>query len=287
MSNKFIWEKNQIIVKKTDNTKTAKPFRKQLVIKIQDNQKDRTITAIASTGDVDRADDTLNMRNWVLTGFLKNPAFLYAHNVDKQAVPIGIITSLKIVNDQMWIEIYFPKIEELTSYFDTPELIHDHAKFVDLIYNAYKCKLIKAISVGFNGKWKPRDESRPYGGRAFSEQTLLEISGVPIGCNEDALAKIGAIPETLKQYFNGGDYVEIKAGARLSKESKTALAAIHKEMAEIHKIYIDGMKGCHKRLSEFIEPPCADEGEGNGEGQEDAKSFGSLLDNINLTLNKE
>jgi hypothetical protein len=271
---------------------------KQLTTKIVSGNDPRTITMIASTGTTDRAGDDLAMDNWILTDFLKNPVFLYCHNLCEQKAPIGIIKSIRIVNNEMWIMVYFPKIEELTSYFDTPELIHDHAKFVDFIYNSYKNGLMKGVSVGFTGKWTPKDSSDIWGGgRAFTEQTLIEISAAPVPCNPDALAQVPkSFLEDITRGGNNMNTPEKKSGRKYSAESIAEMKAIYNEMNEAHckykedcDLYHKKITAAHKKFAQLTEPneitgddPDKDKSnEGKG-----LTTFDSLLNNI-LEIIKE
>lgn len=250
-------------------------FYKLLSAEMQ-NVGEREILAIASTDAIDRSKDTLNQENWILTDFLKNPVFLYAHNYHEDMPPIGVIRSIQATGGKLWVKIYFPRIEELTSYFDIPELIHEHAKFIDFIYNSYRSGLMKALSVGFRGKWKFRNEQNWDDGKIFSEQYLIEISGVPIGDNQDALA----VPKEYKKFLTGGSGMEIKRGARFSRETREEINAIYKELGEHHAEITKRCKAmdeCHKKLAAMCTQEEPENDNGNDEGQEGGKSL-DLLD---------
>lgn len=291
--NKFFWNHDDVefVSKKGDkmnlqkqNLITDNKITKLIPIEIKiDAQKDdRTILMIASTADEDRQKDTLNMQAWDFSDFMKNPVFLHAHNIDEQLPPIGIVKSIQVLNNKLFIKVYFPRIEELTSYIDNPDLIHDHAKFVDFIYNAYKTGLVRGVSVGFNGEYEYKDQSDLWGGgRNFKSQYLIEISCAPIPCNQNALS---VLDKAYHKYLDGGKNMQTKSGKRISKKTKEILDAYNTKISEIHsgfekacKEFHKTLKGCHDQFMKELSDEDQNENQEEIEDEEKEKSSKALL----------
>jgi hypothetical protein len=159
-----------------DNVIVAKAFDCEEIKQIGD-EDNRTLQFTISTPDVDRDGDTIAIDGWRLTDYEKNPVVLWAHDI---RVP-PIATSQKT-----WIE--GNKLKSIAAFLPQDLAQHDHVKFADMIFQMYKHKIMRAVSVGFRpikyaenqerGGWYPID---------FLEQELLEYSGVPVPSNPNAL----------------------------------------------------------------------------------------------------
>ena len=150
------------------------------VLQVEATQQDdgRVIRFIASTGSVDRDNDTLNPSGWELTRFnATHGPFLWAHNRDVALPPIGRARRAFVDGGALKIDIEFLP-EDLAD--------HDHVRFANLVYQLYKTGFLHDVSVGFapieqeiasdRQGWQPID---------FKKQELLELSAVPIGANKD------------------------------------------------------------------------------------------------------
>jgi HK97 family phage prohead protease len=173
-------DNKEINFKDNEEDKRVEKIIKQLdnVIVKDFNDEERSFTGIASTETIDRDGDIIRANGWKLGNFKKNPVFMWAH--DYRQPPIGKITDINIDNDKLRYKVTFP---EKGTYV-----------FADTIYDLYKQGFIRAVSVGFNPiKWQDREADNEKGGismrgREFTSQELLEISGVPIPSNYQALA---------------------------------------------------------------------------------------------------
>lgn len=142
------------------------------------NDDDRTLTAWASTDDVDRDGESLAADGWELKQFKKNPVLMAAH--DYRKFPIGKV---------IWIK---------PDPSDKPKGLKFKAQFAETdegldAWYLYRNGYMNAFSVGFapleepifdekaDGKKKPR--------RIYPKNELLEISCVPVPANAMALVE--------------------------------------------------------------------------------------------------
>lgn len=147
------------------------------------NENDRSFSAVASTGEVDRDGDILEPKGWKLKNFRKNPVIMFAH--DYRAIPIAKATEVKIEDGQLKFR---PKFRE--------------SEFADEVFQAYKGGFMRAFSVGFiplkrqdieedgEDDEKGGEILRRRGSR-FTSQELLEISAVPVPALPSALMERG------------------------------------------------------------------------------------------------
>ncbi len=155
------------------------------------DEKDRVLRFIGSDETPDRDDDIIEVAGWDVSDYMKNPVFLWAHEYEKPPIGKAVQINKDLTNGRLVFDIKFPTLEELSSDVGSPS---EHAKFIDTIYNLYRGGYLSATSVGFHGiKFKPRDDgemnSNPewQRGRRYMEQSLLELSAVPVPSNPNAL----------------------------------------------------------------------------------------------------
>ena len=136
----------------------------------------RVLRFVASTETPDRAGDIINKNGWVLDNFQKNPVFLWAHN--SQEPPVGVSINETVTERGLEMDIYFT---------DVTEKARD-------IFKLYETGVLKAVSVGFRPleiKQLTDAEKLELGlgpfGAFFDKAELLELSGVSVPCNPDAL----------------------------------------------------------------------------------------------------
>lgn len=146
-----------------------------MLIKVVDTEvkevSDRVLEFVGSTEKQDRDGEVIKAEGWDLKNYKKNPVFMWAH--DYRQPPVG-------KTNRVWVDegsLKF-KVE-----FAPPETY----EFADTIYKLYKGGFLKATSVGFVPKeWSDgEDEKAPR--RTYNKQELLELSGVPVPSNPDAL----------------------------------------------------------------------------------------------------
>ena len=138
----------------------------------------RTIEFVASTESEDRHGDIIRVAGWKLDNYLKNPVFLWAHRASDP--PIGKTLSVKIEANPAAL-VHLVEFADRATY-----------PFADTIYRLYKGKFINATSVGFMPLETPKrryGEDEEFLGYDFTSQELLELSGVPVPANQDALAR--------------------------------------------------------------------------------------------------
>lgn len=128
------------------------------------NKEERTITAYVSTGDKDRVGETIPPDEWKLDNYKNNPVILWAH--DYHNPPVG--KALWTKTDQIGLlqKIQFAK-----------------TAFAQDIFDLYEGGFLNAFSVGFRCKRDESDES------ILTQCELLEVSCVPVPCNQHALAE--------------------------------------------------------------------------------------------------
>lgn len=147
--------------------------------------KDRTVTFIASTNDIDRHTTRLNQDNWRLDNFKANPIIGYQHNVYgdemcQKATPDDIIgkgKNIRVEDGQLLIDIEFK-----------PE---GRSELADKVAEDVRDGYLNAVSVGFvpvgSGRMVEEEDGREV--YHFSGQELLELSVVNIPSNASALKK--------------------------------------------------------------------------------------------------
>jgi hypothetical protein len=145
---------------------------------------------IASDESVDSYGDIIRQKGWDLKRFKSNPVFPWMHNYD--VPPPGTVPSIKV--DMELLALVNSVL------FDTAD------PFAQLLAGKYDRGVLRAESVAFRTKeYKLLDEEDDswFPAIEFLEQELLEISGVTIPANPNALqiaafgtGKFFSIPET-------------------------------------------------------------------------------------------
>jgi len=132
---------------------------------------ERQYEFIASTSDIDRDGEVIDVKGWDLKNFKKNPVIMYAH--DYRTLPIGKALRVWISEGKLKNTIEFP-----------PEGTYE---FADIVERLVDTGYLKTESVGFiPGEWvDAEDDKLPR--RKFTKQELLEISIVPVPSNPEAL----------------------------------------------------------------------------------------------------
>lgn len=116
---------------------------------------------LASTDAIDRAGEVIDQKGWMLENFLKNPVILFGH--DYWSFPIGKATSAVVEAQGLIIEGEFAPTEG-----------GQEAKIL------FEGGFLSAVSVGFI----PHERNA----NIITKAELLELSFVPVPCNQEALA---------------------------------------------------------------------------------------------------
>ena len=73
----------------------------------------RVLRFVASTNDVDRDGDIIDVDGWNLNEWNKNPVIMWAHDYSLPPIAKGIRAERDIRNNQLIIDARFPTISEL------------------------------------------------------------------------------------------------------------------------------------------------------------------------------
>ncbi len=145
------------------------------VVKGVDLEK-RTMSMVGTSEAKDRDNDIIMLSGWDLKNYKKNPVFLWAHNY--HAVPLAKTTRI--------IKTEEPKQLIHTIKYPTLGL----NPFADMILGLYNEKIMNASSVGFIPRKSERlekEKDERWAGTRFLKQEMLELSGVPVPSNPEAL----------------------------------------------------------------------------------------------------
>lgn len=145
----------------------------------------------ASTADMDRDGEVIDVSGWDLKNFKKNPVIMFAHSYS--TLPIGKATKIGVKDGKLVDVVEFP-----------PEGTYE---FADTVARLVDAGYLKTQSVGFipkkweDGDWTDEDGKSNKPRRTYTKQELLEISIVPVPSNPNAL--MNAVKEgiiTTKQF---------------------------------------------------------------------------------------
>jgi HK97 family phage prohead protease len=127
---------------------------------------DRQIRVVASDRTIDRVKDIMVPEGCILDGYKTNPIFLFNHN---PAEPVGNAT----------VAVQNGRVEALVNF--APKGVSTKA---DEICALYKAGVLRAVSVGFEPiEYEPTDD----GGKRYTKWALMELSGVSVPANPNAL----------------------------------------------------------------------------------------------------
>jgi hypothetical protein len=231
---------------------------------------ERTVRFTISKEVVDRDGDILRASGVDFTNYLKNPVFLGFHN--SRDFPLGKVVKFWVEGDSVKADVYFPKIEELSSDINN---VSEKARLIDFCYCCYKTGMLNAVSVGFIPlEWIETDN-----GYDILKWELLEFSAVAVPANQDAIA------EAVKSF--GDDFAksfitEEKSGRKISAQTRAILDKIKACGDELEKCQ-ETLKGCgealRKALAELDDPEEEPE-----EDPEEEKQYVELPDSIEIEL---
>ena len=182
-----------------------KNFLRAFVSRAEDGdngQPGDPIRFTASTAGIKRDGLDLDMQDWLLDNYRKNPVFLWAHDYWGKYLPLGRVKA-EVEGDRLMAEVVFDQND-------------DFAKAVE---RKYRDGFLHTVSVGWN--FVEVDKKR--------KMELLDISGVPVPGDPDALMERQY--EALKRMFEGGDSKEDDAATR--GEQEPVWEKVAAEMVEI------------------------------------------------------
>lgn len=156
----------------------------EMVVDKASSKEDGVLEFIASTNTVDRQGDIVE-QNWELRAFRQNPVFLWGH--DKGGLPIG-----KVI--KIWTEKKKGADSTKETRIQVKFVPGDIFPFAQQVRELYEAGYLKAVSIGFRPLERAQvsDEQRealgmgPWGER-FTKSELLEVSGVTVPANPEAV----------------------------------------------------------------------------------------------------
>ena len=202
---------------------------------------ERTVRFTISKEVTDRDGDILRANGVDFGNYMKNPVFLGFHN--SRDFPLGKVVKFWVEGDSVKADVYFPKLEELSSDMNN---VSEKARLIDFCFHCYKTGMLNAVSVGFI----PLEWVETENGFDILKWELLEFSAVAVPANQDAIA------EAVKSF--GDDFAKgliskpmEKAGKRVSAETREILNRIKACGDEIEKCQ-KSIKACSDNLRKAL-----------------------------------
>ncbi len=129
----------------------------------------KVFTFRATTEAIDRQNEIVTADGWHTENFLKNPVFLWAH--DYRSLPIGKVVRLTQDEEGLLADVIFDQEDDLARQVESK----------------YERGFLSAVSVGF----QPLEMDFGKNGEPLkhTQKDLLELSGVPVPANADALVQ--------------------------------------------------------------------------------------------------
>jgi hypothetical protein len=236
--------------------------RKALTVKVIKgiSSDPRVLRFVASTEDIDRDGDVIDVAGWNLEEWNKNSVIMWSHDYSLPPIAKGVRAEKDIRNKQLLIDARFPTLAELAPDGNPSE----HAKFIETIYQLYANDILHAVSVGCS--YDKIDEHKELDSR-YSEcryhvlqETLMELSCCSIGANPSALRAASATPgiekSVLDMVVKSMGIEEVIEPAKPEVKNKVAIVAETKIGARLSAAtlaQIDELEGCKKELDEAFE----------------------------------
>ena len=188
---------------------------------------ERTVRFTISKEVTDRDGDILRANGVDFGNYMKNPVFLGFHN--SRDFPLGKVVKFWVEGDSVKADVYFPKLEELSSDMNN---VSEKARLIDFCFHCYKTGMLNAVSVGFI----PLEWTESETGFDILKWELLEFSAVAVPANQDAIAEAVKSfgDEFAKGFVSKMESVK-KDGRRISASTRKVLDAIKSCGDEIEK----------------------------------------------------
>ena len=202
---------------------------------------ERTVRFTISKEVTDRDGDILRANGVDFGNYMKNPVFLGFHN--SRDFPLGKVVKFWVEGDSVKADVYFPKLEELSSDMNN---VSEKARLIDFCFHCYKTGMLNAVSVGFI----PLEWVETENGFDILKWELLEFSAVAVPANQDAIAE--AVKSFGDEFAKGlvSKPME-KAGRRVSAETREILNRIKACGDEIEKCQ-KSIKACSDNLRKAL-----------------------------------
>ena len=202
---------------------------------------ERTVRFTISKEVTDRDGDILRANGVDFGNYMKNPVFLGFHN--SRDFPLGKVVKFWVEGDSVKADVYFPKLEELSSDMNN---VSEKARLIDFCFHCYKTGMLNAVSVGFI----PIEWVEIENGFDILKWELLEFSAVAVPANQDAIAE--AVKSFGDEFAKGlvSKPME-KAGKRVSAETREILNRIKACGDEIEKCQ-KSIKACSDNLRKAL-----------------------------------
>lgn len=262
----------------------GKNSRKDLSVKTEDIGE-RTVRFTISKEVTDRDGDILRADGVDFSNYMKNPVFLGFHN--SKDFPLGKVINFWVEGKSVKADVYFPKLEELSSDMNN---VSEKARLIDFCFHCYKTGMLNAVSVGYI----PLEWTETKDGYDITKWELLEFSAVAVPANQDAIAeavKSFGLDESVVKDFLTTE----KSGKRISAATKEILSKIKACGDEIEKCR-GTLKNIVKEMNELLSQ-LDDAAEGLADGSaekpeekpEDGKTFdlGNIRNEIDIENIKE
>jgi len=165
-------------------------------------QADWDVEVVCSNATVDRSDEVIEQEGWQLAAFKANPVFLAAHQhklADGRSAVIGSFQSIGLeagaAGQQLVGKVKFADTELGREY-----------------KSLYRDGHMRAVSVGFRSLEGVAKASGSKAAKKYhhTKSELVEVSAVAVGCNPDALSRLG-IDEQIHITDVGALTVELEA----------------------------------------------------------------------------
>jgi hypothetical protein len=155
-----------------------------------DPQDDRRLTFIVATADVNRNRWQLNPAGWKLENYQRNPVFLWAHDdgtgfrdSGSHGLPFGKA-------EKVWVEGNLLKIAVV--WVNEGDITGEAGELCESVLRLYRGRYLNAVSAG----WIPLKyefvETQDDFTIMCAQQELVEVSGVPVPAEPNALRQAAA-----------------------------------------------------------------------------------------------
>ena len=218
----------------------GKNSRKDLSVQTEDIGE-RTVRFTISKEVTDRDGDILRADGVDFKNYMKNPVFLGFHN--SRDFPLGKVINFWVEGKSVKADVYFPKLEELSSDINN---VSEKARLIDFCFHCYKNGLLNAVSVGFI----PLEWTETKDGYDITKWELLEFSAVAVPANQDAIAEavksFGLDNSVVKDFLTTE-----KSGRKISAETRAVLDNIKVCSDELDECR-NALEKCGKKLKELL-----------------------------------
>lgn len=193
---------------------------------VEKSDEDGVLTFIASEEATDRSNELVKISGINLTSYKKNPVVMYGHGWD-HPLPVG--KSIKTWKSGNQLKF-------------RPQFAIKESEFASTVYKLAKGGYLNASSICFapDRESITRGEGKKEPGVTFNKSELLEISIVPVPCNQGALRVSNAIQEAISKNVISEEELRgiIPDLAGVNNGVNDALIAEVKGLANIIKVLV-------------------------------------------------